>query len=102
MSLALTMFSGKDLTNAISVPFFYAITEILLISIYCVVAWKLDWTKAPKNASLCKVVFTSFELKKSSSKYEAFAKEKETDTEADADTATQATDGATTATIGRV
>ena len=61
-SLALTMFKGAELNDAMGVPFLYGMAEIFFISIYCVVAWKSGWTKAPANASICKVIGTSYEV----------------------------------------
>ncbi|CAB9496396.1 Ileal sodium/bile acid cotransporter [Seminavis robusta] len=61
-SLALTMFSGTELNEAMGVPFFFAVSEIVFISTYCLVAWKLGWTKAPKDANLCAVICRSYEV----------------------------------------
>jgi hypothetical protein len=36
--------------------------EGLLVSIYCIGAWKAGWTKAPKNAPFWKVLFMSYEV----------------------------------------
>lgn len=61
-SLALTMFKGNDLNNAMGVPFFYGLMEAFFVCIYCVGAWKAGWTKAPSNESLLTVLFTSYEV----------------------------------------
>lgn len=61
-SVALTMFRGADLSNALGVPFFYAMTEIVLISTFCIIAWKLGWTKAPRDERFFKVLFISYEV----------------------------------------
>jgi hypothetical protein len=61
-SVALTMFSGSDLSEAIGVPFYYGIVEAVTLGIYCVVAWKIGWTKAPRNISLWKAISTSYEI----------------------------------------
>lgn len=61
-SLALTMFTGSDLNNAMGVPFLYGLAEVFFIGIYCVGAWKVGWTKAPANESICKVIATSYEV----------------------------------------
>ena len=53
------------MSGAMAVPFFYAVTEIVLISTYCVCAWKLGWTKAPPEQPFCKVLLTSYELEQS-------------------------------------
>ena len=43
------------------VSFFYATTEIVVISLFCLVAWKCGMTRAPTNASLYQVLFLSYE-----------------------------------------
>ena len=61
-SVALTMFEGEELAAALGVPFFYGLVEAVLLAIYCVVAWKIGWTKAPKNVSVWKAISTSYEI----------------------------------------
>lgn len=61
-SLALTMFDGVELSEAIGVPFFYGVMEAVVILIFCLIAWKAGWTKAPANAPIWKVLMTSYEL----------------------------------------
>ena len=64
-SLALTMFEGEELNQAMGVPFLYGVAEIVFISIFCIGAWKSGWTKAPANESICKVICTSYEVETS-------------------------------------
>jgi Sodium Bile acid symporter family len=62
-SMALTMFEGEELAEALGVPFFYGLVEAVLVGIYCLVAWKvLGWSKAPKDVSLWKALTTSYEV----------------------------------------
>ena len=61
-SLALTMFGGNDLNEAMGVPFFYGVVEAVFVGIYCVGAWKAGWTKAPANENVFKVLITSYEV----------------------------------------
>lgn len=61
-SLALTMFNGNDLKDAMAVPFLYGLCEAAVVGIYCLIVWKLGWTKAPSNANLCYVLVTSYEV----------------------------------------
>jgi len=61
-SLALTMFEGDQMKEAMGVPFLYGIVEGLFIGTYCVWAWKNGWTKAPADAPLWKVLVTSYEV----------------------------------------
>jgi len=60
--MALTMFEGDELAAALGVPFFYGVVEAVLLGVYCVVAWKVGWTKAPKNISIWKALSTSYEI----------------------------------------
>lgn len=62
-SLALTMFNGAALNEAMGVPFVYGICEMVLVGTYCVSAWKLGYTKAPSDAPLWMVLFTSYEIR---------------------------------------
>lgn len=41
-SLALTMFDGDDLNDAMGVPFLYGVMEAVFIGIYCLGAWKVQ------------------------------------------------------------
>lgn len=62
-SVALAMFEGDDLAEAMGVPFFYGVVEAVVLGVYCVGAWKAGWTKAPKHVSLWKAISTSYEVK---------------------------------------
>jgi len=61
-SVALTMFDGDQLAEAIGVPVYYGMVEAIILAIYCILAWKVGWTKAPKNISFYKAVTTSYEI----------------------------------------
>ena len=45
------MFNGKDLNEAMGVPFFYGLVEAVFVGLYCFAGWKAGWTKAPSNVS---------------------------------------------------
>jgi len=62
MSVALAMFQGDDLAAAMGVPLFYGTVEGLCVAIYCVIAWKINWTKAPPSDPICTVIGTSYEV----------------------------------------
>ena len=53
------------MNEAMGVPFLYGVAEIAFISIFCVWAWKMGWTKAPASESICKVIVTSYEIETS-------------------------------------
>lgn len=61
-SLALTMFDGNKLNDAMGVPFFYGVVEALFVGVFCIVSWKANWTKAPASAPLWQVIITSYEV----------------------------------------
>ena len=61
-SVALTMFEGADRSEAMAVPLYYGIVEAAVVGLYCVVAWKIGWTKAPAGAKLWEVLFRSYEV----------------------------------------
>jgi len=63
-SVALTMFEGKDLADAVGVPLYYGLVETLLLGAYCVIAWKSGWTKAPIDEKFSKILSTSYEITK--------------------------------------
>jgi len=61
-SVALSMFRGEDRAEAVAVPFFYGLMEAVFLLAYCVGAWKLEWTKAPKDVNFFTMLFTSYEV----------------------------------------
>lgn len=64
-SVAISMFEGEDRAVAMSVPLFYGIVEAITLGFYCVWAWKMGWTKAPKDDSFCRVITNSYEVEES-------------------------------------
>ena len=53
---------GDELAEAMGVPFFYGVVELLVIGMYCLGAWKAGWTKAPPTEPLWKVVTVNYEV----------------------------------------
>eukprot|EP00558_Chaetoceros_sp_UNC1202_P001778 CAMPEP_0197256228 /NCGR_PEP_ID=MMETSP1429-20130617/74706_1 /TAXON_ID=49237 /ORGANISM="Chaetoceros sp., Strain UNC1202" /LENGTH=356 /DNA_ID=CAMNT_0042719739 /DNA_START=73 /DNA_END=1143 /DNA_ORIENTATION=- len=62
MTSCLALFDGADEAYAIGVPFWYTGMQTLFVGIYCLVAWKMGWTKAPANENIFKVLFRSYEV----------------------------------------
>jgi hypothetical protein len=56
------MFKGDELGTAMAVPLFYGGMEALVLGLYCLVSWKLGWTKAPSNISFWTMISTSYEV----------------------------------------
>ena len=61
-SLSVSLFNGEQLARAIAVPFYYGTVECVVVTIYCWVAWKSAWTKAPVDISAWKMISTSYEI----------------------------------------
>lgn len=61
-SVALTMFKGDELSQAMAVPLYYGLLEAFILGIYCILAWKAGWTKAPKNCSFWTMIGTNYEV----------------------------------------
>ena len=61
-SLALTMFQGNDLNQAMGVPFFYGMVEAVFVGFYCIGCWKAGWSKAPADASFWNILYVSYEV----------------------------------------
>ena len=62
-SVAITMFTDKEeRAQAIAVPLFYGLVSAVGIAIYCVVSWKMGWTKAPPDENICVVMNKSYEI----------------------------------------
>lgn len=60
--MALAMFKGNDLNDAMGIPFFYGVCEAVMVGIYCVGCWKAGWSKAPADASFWMVLTTTYEV----------------------------------------
>ena len=65
------MYSGDDESTAIGVPLFYGLLEAVLLGVFCIIAWQVDWTKAPRRERLCVVLLTSYEIEDESNKFDA-------------------------------
>lgn len=61
-SVALTMFEGNDLAEAMGVPLYYGLVEAAVLGLYCIIAWKLGWTKAPPDVAFCTMIIESYEV----------------------------------------
>jgi hypothetical protein len=61
-SVAITMFSGEERAQAVSVPLFYGVIEAVVVGIYCLWAWKAGWTKAPADENICVVISKTYEI----------------------------------------
>jgi hypothetical protein len=61
-SVAASMFTGNELATAIGVPLYYGIVEAVILAIFCLVCWKIGWTKAPSDENFCTMIATSYEV----------------------------------------
>ena len=73
-SAALGMFDNpKDIAQALAVPLCYGIIEAVVLGIYCLAAWKLGWTKAPREEKFCVVLTKTFEIEDTEGENESMA-----------------------------
>ena len=62
-SVAVAMFDDKtQRAEALGVPLLYGMVEAIVLSLYCLFAWKQGWTKAPSDEKICNVVVNSYEI----------------------------------------
>jgi len=62
-SAVLSMFDDKEeIAQAMAVPLLYGIVEAVVLGLYCLIVWKLGWTKAPKEEKICIVLTQTYEL----------------------------------------
>ena len=62
IAIAVSIYDEDKLAEAIGVPVFWAISETVLISGYCVWAWQAGWTKAPADVMIWEALTTSYEV----------------------------------------
>lgn len=61
-SVAVNMFDDPQVrATALAVPLVYGFLEAFIVGIYCIGAWKMGWTKAPRNEKLCVVITQSYQ-----------------------------------------
>jgi predicted Na+-dependent transporter len=72
-SMALTLYKDEALADAIGVPLYYGMVEACLLAIFCLICWKLGWTKAPRDENLCVILYHSYEVDESEEGEEAAA-----------------------------
>ena len=61
-SVALSLYKGDELSTAIGVPLYYGIVDAVVLAFFCIVCWKMGWTKAPPNENFCTVIYNSYEV----------------------------------------
>ncbi len=62
-SAAAAMFKNPiDRGQALCVPLFYGVMEAILLAIFCIICWKIGWTKAPRDARFCTMIATTYEV----------------------------------------
>ena len=73
-SAALGMFDDpKEIAQALAVPLCYGLMEAVVLGVYCLLAWKLGWTKAPKEEKICIVLTKTFEIEDTEEENESMA-----------------------------
>lgn len=61
-ALALAMFKGDTLSNVLAIPLYYGIVQFVVMFSYCIIVWKLGWTKAPKDVTFWMMILKPYEV----------------------------------------
>jgi predicted Na+-dependent transporter len=61
MTSCLALFSGDDQQRALAVPFWYTGMQTSFVGCYCLLAWKMGWTKAPADANILHMVLHNYQ-----------------------------------------
>lgn len=68
----LTIFSGDQQRLALGVPFFYTGMQTLIVGLFCLVSWKINWTNCKASENIFKMLLGNYQGQNSQ-----FAKEGE-------------------------
>lgn len=55
------MFKGNERSKAVGVPLYYGVVEAVVLAIFCLIAWQMDWTFAPRTENLLKVLAGNYQ-----------------------------------------
>mmetsp|Transcript_2297 Transcript_2297/g.3266 ORF Transcript_2297/g.3266 Transcript_2297/m.3266 type:complete len:714 (-) Transcript_2297:102-2243(-) len=61
-SFALAMYHPAFLPDVLAIPLYYTLVQSIISVLYCTFAWKIGWTKAPINDSVCLVIGKPYEI----------------------------------------
>ena len=63
-SVAIAMFADDSSKRALAmgVPLYYGFIEAVVCGLYCILCWKIGWTKAPKDENMWTVMLKSYEV----------------------------------------
>lgn len=62
-SAVVSMFSDPvKRGQALCVPLFYGLVEAFVLGLYCTIAWKCGWTKAPRDDKFCVMIMATYEV----------------------------------------
>lgn len=62
-SAVVSMFSDPvKRGQALCVPLFYGLVEAVVVGLYCLIAWKCGWTKAPRDDKFCVMIVATYEV----------------------------------------
>ena len=55
------IFSGEEQERALGVPFFYTGMQTTIVGVFCLLAWKAGWSKAPTDDNIFKVIIQNYQ-----------------------------------------
>jgi len=70
-SAAVAMFTDPtERGQALCVPLFYGLVEAIVLGWYCIICWKIGWTKAPRDEGFCQMIVTTYEVEDDSEHFD--------------------------------
>lgn len=57
----LSLFRDEEQRRALGVPFFYTGMQTLIIGCFCLLSWKIGWTKCPPNKNFFEMLLKNFQ-----------------------------------------
>mmetsp|Transcript_36904 Transcript_36904/g.42939 ORF Transcript_36904/g.42939 Transcript_36904/m.42939 type:complete len:484 (+) Transcript_36904:196-1647(+) len=61
-AVGMFMHSPQHRAEALCVPLFYGVVEAVILGIYCIVCWKIGWTKAPPTEKFFVMLSKTYEV----------------------------------------
>lgn len=57
----LSLFRDEEQRNALGVPFYYTGMQTLTVGLFCLLCWKIGWTKCPPNKNFLEMLLVNYQ-----------------------------------------
>lgn len=62
ISVAIGMFDSSEVSKALVVPLYIGLVNVIVLGLYFLIVWKMEWTKAPSDKNIFVVLFKSYNI----------------------------------------